>query len=1318
MASRAERITSSKSSADTDNPEEDIKKNRELFISLSGTILSDVFSPAAFGKAYRGTKAVKSANLEADRNSLKIGFLAEMSADDMSGRKWKKAELVRKIKEYILKETESGRLKAKREKFKEIVAAVCAEAETPKNDPVPSSIIEIKPEPGKAEDIVVAEPEPTKVIEELGVVATVKNEPKVDPQPKKKYVRQEETLTPKEQEDKESFVREFGINTFYGGYAGEKLRIVNYYPKEKRVHLNVYQDDGKFIKDAEFTRKKFEAKIKDYHKIENFKGVLDLEGDAPGTEIDDNSKKEYPKPDNREEGENSGELQSIEEDFSEKYLFLTKMSIKDGKTSEVEEKIRLYGKLSDGKKIEVGKKIELANGSTSNIKSIKKEADGTYVIETSTSLYKLEAKAKSEVNKEEIENEIGKMRDEYVRILRELKKEGYSLSEESINEQGSEFLKRTNYKSNKTLDESINRLTILSGAYDAGLFYEAEKEALEIVNKESELDDDKHIEKSDAENAKAKVEAGAATEPLKPFEQSQAEMKAGFDVKIKEFEESKRKQEQIGELRKQSEEQKAEMESAEKTYLAKKEENEVFSKKFWNFFKTKGLGQAHDEEEKLRAYFEESKNKYEKIIAELAVLEAAVEVSQKDREEIEPTEKELATEIEKEVATMSEQERKKTGIGLRNIGFYVEEFKNKSLAYVVGGAAKALPGNDKNIAERGTFARFLVSLGENFEKDAQKSRENINKINAGESKKLANVAYFSGNIIRLGRVATDFTSWAISSPTRYWMMAGMALSKGFGAAEEARMKSKEVIDKTRIQEIDEAAKEAWKIYEQAEAGKDVVSKEDLQKSYLKNIPADLLKRLNKESEGEGRWYKIVGLGLGMIKHCVIKKTEGINAQIEAIDKNDTLPPEEREKQKEKIFAKYAEYLSSFDRVVSQYGTIDGLSMAARYSKNVSKIEVYALTAETLAVLAQKTFEHAPDIVHEVEKIMQQNPEMQPIDLDTINMADGKNPFGGIEAGGVLDGTETPGGAQALEQAEKTIDLPVAEGRFGGLEKTISDYYKLNPDLAEKYNALQDGGHNFNSGQIAHRIAEEYALDNPGHDIDRIPAGAHIEISQDGLHVKNVSEWMPAEHAGAGAGHAKIVEKEQILDHLDHKTAIPADVVENHHLDRPGAADQRIETESFDRASESLFGRSMGKLLNDYHGQIADNENVLDHNSFLNTLNAGQRGAINQRLTELGKGSKFFEDFRGAILGDDKSKAVSVFRDALEKAGGGKWSEIKGMTLQQAAKNGGWRTDGSLNNVVTGLRNALGEGIRPDKNETMAKWTLRVSQIAWDQSRTK
>jgi hypothetical protein len=548
------------------------------------------------------------------------------------------------------------------------------------------------------------------------------------------------------------------------------------------------------------------------------------------------------------------------------------------------------------------------------------------------------------------------------------------------------------------------------------------------------------------------------------------------------------------------------------------------------------------------------------------------------------------------------------------------------------------------------------------------------------------------------------------------MMAGMALSKGFGAAEEARMKSKEVIDKTRVQEIDEAAEEAWKIYDQAKAGKDMVSKEDLQKAYLKNIPEDLLKRLNKERGDEDKWDKIVGIGQGMIKHCVIKKTEKINAQIEAIDKNDTLPSEEREMQKEKIYAKYAEYLVSFDRVVSQYGTIDGLAMAARYSKNVSKIAVHALTAETLAVLAQKTFEHAPDILHEVEKIMQQQPEIQPINLDAADMTDGNIPPGGIHADSVIVGIGTPGGAQVLEQAEKTVDLSVVEGRHGGMEATITDYYEKHPDLIAKYNASQGGGRNFSLGQIAHRIADEYAKANPGHDIDRIQAGAHIEISQDGLRVKNVSDWMPAEQSGHVVGHEKIVEAESMRDRVGHNAW--------DHLDSQDAAEtarnasEQAVAESFDRAHGSVFGRNMGELLNDYHTQITDNENVLDHNSFLNTLNAEQREAINQRLTELGSRSKFFENFRDAILGDDKSKAVSEFRDAVEKAGGADWDKIKGLTFQQAVVTNDWRTKGSLNEILIGLKSALGERMKPENGETLAKWTLRVSRLAADQANIK
>ncbi len=113
-------------------------------------------------------------------------------------------------------------------------------------------------------------------------------------------------------------------------------------------------------------------------------------------------------------------FQSIEEDFHGKLLKLEKLATKKGKKSNVEVGEKLEGVLQS-KKIEVGKYIVLSGGDLGPVEEIKKEADGSYLIKTETSAYRLSVMEADVVPNEPQEPEEEQKSEEEKKLEEDLK---------------------------------------------------------------------------------------------------------------------------------------------------------------------------------------------------------------------------------------------------------------------------------------------------------------------------------------------------------------------------------------------------------------------------------------------------------------------------------------------------------------------------------------------------------------------------------------------------------------------------------------------------------------------------------------------------------------------------------------------------------------------------------------------------------------------------------------------------------------------------------------------------------------------------------
>lgn len=389
----------------------------------------------------------------------------------------------------------------------------------------------------------------------------------------------------------------------------------------------------------------------------------------------------------------------------------------------------------------------------------------------------------------------------------------------------------------------------------------------------------------------------------------------------------------------------------------------IKNEKFLQYLKMMGLEENSPEANSL---FNEWVNNEAENIVRKRVIKSDNPVSNKDKDataEKETSDKEEKipeiVEIEKEIEKMPEPEKKKLGIGLATIGFYVEEQKNKFFEKMF----KKFIGSKTDIQEKGTFKRFIYSLGNTYGKEAKTAREKIDEINKIKDEgqktktfghKFKNTGYLVGNITKYGRSIADLTGYTVASPFRWVIIGGMFGTKLADSFKEARLANANVIEKTRLDE-NEAAEKAWELYEKAKKNNKTANKEDLNKAYLQSIPEDLRARLEKSENVSDLTQRILR---NDIKSCLKKVEKKINK----INNDNKLSEEQKDAQKQIVYSSYKDYLNDYDRIISQAGTVDACAMAAKYAQYAGKTTVAALTVETLGLSIRGIIDNLPKII--------------------------------------------------------------------------------------------------------------------------------------------------------------------------------------------------------------------------------------------------------------------------------------------------------------------------------------------------------------------
>lgn len=405
-----------------------------------------------------------------------------------------------------------------------------------------------------------------------------------------------------------------------------------------------------------------------------------------------------------------------------------------------------------------------------------------------------------------------------------------------------------------------------------------------------------------------------------------------------------------------------------------------------------------------------------------------------------PEENQALQELQPELAKLPEEEREKLGFGLNNFGFFIKEKTNGFLANTFKWLAdkKRTSAKDKE-SPPGTAERFLTALSESYKNDSQDARKKMEDIATGQKRTLGNVGYITGNIMKHGRTVADFVGWTAASPLRYVTISGQILGRGLDVAKEARLKNDQVLEKTRIHDIDAAAEEAWRIYDQAQikAGEKEVSVKDLAKAYQENIPQDLIKRLKENAEPN----EASSFLQGIFKKHIEFSTNLLQSKIDKIEADAKLTEPDKTSQKEKLLNNYSKLLNDFDRVLSQYGTVDTAAMLAQYGSAGAKWAVRGVMVESLYLGLEKLWDGK--IWHDLARVVHGQLESSPmpgaIDLAALNKAPGQY-FAHLDS---TLGINSKDGLSAEELEEVRLYAQhVKSAGNSELAQKISEHYKL------------------------------------------------------------------------------------------------------------------------------------------------------------------------------------------------------------------------------------------------------------------------------------
>lgn len=274
------------------------------------------------------------------------------------------------------------------------------------------------------------------------------------------------------------------------------------------------------------------------------------------------------------------------------------------------------------------------------------------------------------------------------------------------------------------------------------------------------------------------------------------------------------------------------------------------------------------------------------------------------------------------------------------------------------------------------------------------------------------------------------------------------------------------------------------------------------------------------------------------------------------------------------------------------------------------------------------------------------------------------------------------------ETETEVTLEVQKG--SSLEGSLINYLNENPNLVERYNEF-NGGKKFDVGQIAHRMALEYAEKNS----EIFPQGPPSLI-QEGSEISINTETMEIES----------IKNEKGIDYISKENSSGASTGEDVKIET-NVEEKPFEKKSFPPNSERLEDPviEMKSEVGPQEGQEAEIEMksdspVTDGQDTKTKMNIENESIIRDKVIDLFKSEGFDS-------GNQKVDTMMYLSDGSNQV----WRNIKDLEFSKVGKNPNFdgEIEGKVMKRIKNLYETAGKELRPKKGEKIVTWVSHISE---------
>ena len=344
--------------------------------------------------------------------------------------------------------------------------------------------------------------------------------------------------------------------------------------------------------------------------------------------------------------------------------------------------------------------------------------------------------------------------------------------------------------------------------------------------------------------------------------------------------------------------------------------------------------------------------------------------------------------LAKTLTSLKPKDLKMFDAGISGLGYGVEKVRNQ-------GFAKIFEKLAKDTSSVSQMKMFYGALHNNFLEDAQKAEENLEKVKTGK-------AGIGGKLGNWGALASNLKYGA--GAVNMLVTGAMATNRLSGAAKETAIQGRK-FDKTKETQIGEeiiltneeidrlhemalTAKTSAEIKKESEAnaegkeverdkyGRTIVSSSEMEAEINKQVPVELLSRLNNSAASGGNPFTRLAQKIAQID--IGRFAESIQDDIERIQENNKLTEAQKQEKLDKlfngsiVFSANAKITDDYLRMVDEAGNVDLLAFTASIGERSAKDLVTVLSVSTLAGLAvdawenvdAESFENAKNAIYE------------------------------------------------------------------------------------------------------------------------------------------------------------------------------------------------------------------------------------------------------------------------------------------------------------------------------------------------------------------